>query len=262
METFSALLALCAGNSQVPVNSPHKGQWRGALMFSLICARIIDWVNNREAGDLRRHRGHYHVSVMEIRIKIPNFSFMEMHFKMSSATWRPFCLGFNVLRHSGRFWKFLLCHIVLKEINRIARYVGSGCGIPLRWRHNERDIVSNHQPRECLLSRLIWRRSKKTSKLCVIGLCAGNSPGPVNSTRKGPVTRKMFPFDDVIMLWSNHAFHATSWHRSTFRMLTTSQSVFPLPHIKAPHIRDPIIDQKYRTRAQLHVCASWMPNFF
>ena len=64
METFSALLALCAGNSPVPVNSPHKGQWRGALMFSLICVRINDWVNNREAGDVRRHRGHYDVSVM------------------------------------------------------------------------------------------------------------------------------------------------------------------------------------------------------
>ena len=64
METFSALLALCVGNSPVPVNSPHKGQWRGALMFSLICARINDWVNNREAGDLRRHRGHYDVNVM------------------------------------------------------------------------------------------------------------------------------------------------------------------------------------------------------
>ena len=47
METFSALLALCAGNSPVPVNSPHKGQWRGALMFSLICPRLNDWVNNR-----------------------------------------------------------------------------------------------------------------------------------------------------------------------------------------------------------------------
>ena len=61
MESFSALLGLCAGNSPVPVNSPHKGHWRGALMFSLICARINDWVNNREAGDLRRHRGHYDV---------------------------------------------------------------------------------------------------------------------------------------------------------------------------------------------------------
>ena len=67
METFSASLALCAGNSPVPVNSPHKGQWRGALMFFLICAWINDWVNNREAGDLRRHRGHYDVSVMTWR---------------------------------------------------------------------------------------------------------------------------------------------------------------------------------------------------
>ena len=64
METFSALLALCAGNSPVPVNSPHKGQWRGALMFSLMCVRINDWVNNREAGDVRRHSGHYDVSVI------------------------------------------------------------------------------------------------------------------------------------------------------------------------------------------------------
>ena len=69
----------------------------------------------------------------------------------------------------------------------------------LLWRHNDRDSVSNHQPRGCLLSRLFRRRSKKTSKLRVTGLCVGNSPGPVNSPHKGPVTRKMFPFDDVIM---------------------------------------------------------------
>ena len=45
-------------------NFPHKGQWRGALMFSLICVWINDWVNNREAGDLRRYRAHYDVSAM------------------------------------------------------------------------------------------------------------------------------------------------------------------------------------------------------
>ena len=44
------------------VNSPHKGQWCGALMFSLICAWIYGWVNNREAGDLRCHRAHYDVT--------------------------------------------------------------------------------------------------------------------------------------------------------------------------------------------------------
>ena len=48
-----------------PLNSPHKGQWRGALLFSLICTWTNSWVNNREAGVLRRHRGHwYYVIVM------------------------------------------------------------------------------------------------------------------------------------------------------------------------------------------------------
>ena len=46
------------GIHRSPVNSPHKGQWRRALMFSLICVWINDWVNNREAGDLRRYRTH------------------------------------------------------------------------------------------------------------------------------------------------------------------------------------------------------------
>ena len=68
METFSALLALCAGIHRWPVNSPHKDQWRGALMFSLVFTWINGWVNNRQAGDLRRHRAQYDVIVMEIGI--------------------------------------------------------------------------------------------------------------------------------------------------------------------------------------------------
>ena len=50
----------------------------------------------------------------------------------------------------------------------------------LQWRHNGNDSISNHQPHDCLLNRLFRRRSKKTSKLRVSGLCAGNSPGPVS----------------------------------------------------------------------------------
>ena len=76
------------------------------------------------------------------------------------------------------------------------------------------DGVSNHQPHGCLRNRLFRRRSKKTSKLRVTGLCVVNSPGPVNSPHKGPVTRKMFPFDDVIMCklfcwWSENE---EPWH--------------------------------------------------
>ena len=52
------------GIHRSPVNSLHKGQWREALMFSLICVWINGWVNNREAGDLRRYRAHYDVTVM------------------------------------------------------------------------------------------------------------------------------------------------------------------------------------------------------
>ena len=52
------------GIHRSPVNSPHKGHWRVALMLSLICARINGWGNNREAGDLRRHRTHYNVILM------------------------------------------------------------------------------------------------------------------------------------------------------------------------------------------------------
>ena len=47
------------GIHRSPVNSSHKSRWRGALMFSLICAWINGWVNNREAGDLRHQRAHY-----------------------------------------------------------------------------------------------------------------------------------------------------------------------------------------------------------
>ena len=57
METFSALLAICA---------VHKGQWRGAVMFFFICTRMNGWINNGETGDLRRYRVHYDVIVMNI----------------------------------------------------------------------------------------------------------------------------------------------------------------------------------------------------
>ena len=60
---FPRFWPLVRGIHRSPVNSSHKDQWREALMFSLICAWINGWVNNGEAGDLRRHRAHYDVIV-------------------------------------------------------------------------------------------------------------------------------------------------------------------------------------------------------
>ena len=66
MQTFYALLAICADNSPVIGEFPDKGQWRGALMFYLICVWINGWINNGEAGDFSRHRAHYDVTLIGI----------------------------------------------------------------------------------------------------------------------------------------------------------------------------------------------------
>ena len=67
------------GIHRSPVISPHKGQWRGALVFSLICFWINGWVNNREAGDLRRYRAHYDVTVMPQRYFTGNGTWLPQY---------------------------------------------------------------------------------------------------------------------------------------------------------------------------------------
>ena len=68
----------------------------------------------------------------------------------------------------------------------------------LQWRHNGRDSVSNHQPHDCLLNGLFRRRSKKTSKLRVTGLCVGNSPGT------GEFPAQMASYAKNVSIWSRH----------------------------------------------------------
>ena len=76
-------------------------------------------------------------------------------------------------------------------------------------------------PHGCLLNRLFRHRSKKTSKLRITGLCVGNSPGPVNSPHKGLVTRKMFPFDDIIMICE------VLWHSPKGIFTGNNQDIYP-----------------------------------
>ena len=79
----------------------------------------------------------------------------------------------------------------------------------IQWRHNGRDGVSHHQPHDCLFRRLFRRRSTKISKFRVTDHCAGSSPVTGEFPHKWTLTRKMFPFDDVIMgaKDSNHYRH-------------------------------------------------------
>ena len=75
-----------------------------------------------------------------------------------------------------------------------------GVTIPLLWRHNGHDNVSNHQPHDWLLNRLFRRKSRKTSKLRVTGLCAGNSPG----IGEFPA-QKANNAENVFIWWRHHA---------------------------------------------------------
>ena len=126
METFSALLAIW-GIHRFPVNSPHKGQWRGALMFSLICVWINRWENNREAGDLRRYRAHYDVIVMHT-----SRSYWILH-KYSRS--RGACLvrrqANNIFLHKIKHifrWKSRVGSIVYTQVFR--RMNTSRAGVP------------------------------------------------------------------------------------------------------------------------------------
>ena len=80
--------------------------------------------------------------------------------------------------------------------------------IALQWRHNGSDSVSNHQPYHCLLNRLFRRRSKKTSKLRVTGLCAGNSP------ETGEFPAQMASNAENVFFWWRHHEEIHSWSHS------------------------------------------------
>ena len=84
--------------------------------------------------------------------------------------------------------------------------------ISLEWRHNGRDGVSNHQPHECLLNRLFRRRSKKTPKLRVTGLCEGNSP----VTGEFPA-QMASNAENASIWWRHHVMMMESWHGNSSR---------------------------------------------
>ena len=92
----------------------------------------------------------------------------------------------------------------------------------LRWRHNDHAGVSNHQPHGCLLNRLFRRKSKKTSKLRVTGLCAGNSPGT------GEFPAQMASYAENVSIWWRH--HGISrCHFTCIWNLIVKTMVFPIP---------------------------------
>ena len=89
----------------------------------------------------------------------------------------------------------------------------------LQWRHDERDGVSYHQPHHCLLNGLFKRRSKKTSKLRVTGLCAGNSPVT------GEFPAQMASNAESVSIWWRH-------HDSLFPVIAFFMQIYLCPCCK------------------------------
>ena len=120
----------------------------------------------------------------------------------------------------------------------------------LRWRHNERDSVSNHQPHDCLLNRLFRRRSKKTSKLRVTGLCVGNSPGT------GEFSAQMASYAENVSIWWRHhgdfywrfrLCSANSWITNTINTGEQIVAKEPLASVHIIHWKSMLFRSKSNT---------------
>ena len=239
MEAYSPLLAICAGNSPVPVNFPHKGQWRGALMFPLICTWINGWVNSREAGDLRRHSAHYDVIIM--------ISF-NAECGITCFSWFIIPTARDILLDIFLTWEFQVIYLIVVNPNSFTRSkpvpfififgISQSLNILcLNWnniyfvletfrnnlltasrsvtffylgvypqRYHYCDAIMTAMASQITCLPIVYSTvnsdadQRKHQSSAPLAFVRGIHRGPVNSPHKWPVTRKMFPFDYVIMI--------------------------------------------------------------
>ena len=192
METFFALLATCAGNSSVI----------GALTFSWICARINGWVNNGEAGDLEHHRAHYDATA----ISGVHCAF----YKKSSTT--LMC---------SRAWtgRYILQWVCLVDEN-----------------YHYDDVVIGAMASQITSLTIVYSTvysdagQRKHQSSASLAFVRGIHQSPVNAPHKWPVTRKMFPFHDVIMIhaFRFHEISSARRHRANNRFLKSPIAISEL----------------------------------
>ena len=183
METFPRYCPFVRGIHRSPVNSPHKGQRRGAFMFSLICI-INGWVNIGEAGDLRCHCTHCDVIVMEHvywhkvqqSIKWNQINWPEQEsLNNEFHCWCSICIAPQYYA-----WPSATHHYDAVIMGAMASQITSLTSVY--------SIIYSDADQ--------GKHQSSASPAFVWGIHRGS----VNSPHKWPVTRKMFPFDDVIMM--------------------------------------------------------------
>ena len=157
-------------------------------MFTLICARINGWVNNREADDLRRYRAHYDVIVMSVSWKVWHVSCRNMKKQMG---WL-----FSKLEQAKFFRKiWILISSVVCEV---------GARLMIRLLHYGdviMDVIASQITSLTIVYSIVYSDAdqRKHQSSASLAFVRGIHRGPVNSPQKWPVTRKMFPFHDIIM---------------------------------------------------------------
>ena len=177
--TFSTLLAICAGNSPVTGEFPaQRPVTRGFDAFfdlrliKRLCKQSWGWWYKTPSRPLWRHCNDVVTHWRPRRVN--DFGQYRLRW-WHVAWWHQPISGTNYVLSS---WSLIDAAVVLNQsINHCETHnKNRDLELPLMWRHDGRHGVSNHQPYDCLLNRLFRRKSKKTSKLRITGLCAGNSP--------------------------------------------------------------------------------------
>ena len=139
------------GIHRSPVNSPHNGQWRRALMFSLICARINGWVSIRESGDLRRYRAHYDVIVRFYFVLfcwslfyLSNVTLSQELEPMAAqlSMWKPGCHWLQdlqlrhiiIIMHSQVLPQYSVCKYTLGELTEWHQAIAGASAESVTWK--------------------------------------------------------------------------------------------------------------------------------
>ena len=208
METFPHYWPFVRGIHRSPVNSPHKGQWRGALIF-FICAWTNGWVNNRGAGDLRLHRAHHDVivlvcqwtfviilpcrnekgSIVEILLNgRKETAYIAQSLSFLLMTWWRDEPGHEPAWHGTNLQWITIAFLIRKWQIKV-------------WTKHR--VVRNLA---CLQIMLSWWRHQMETFSALLAICAGNSPVPGEFPTQRPVTRS---FDVSFYLRPNK--HSWCW---------------------------------------------------
>ena len=174
------------GNPPVTGEFTYKGQWHGALMFSLICAWTNDWANNRDASDLIRQCAHCDVTVM---VNLSLCFLLSTWIYSYIVVLNKKCTIFSIHEATLQMWTY----IYMRNLG-LMPFTHSNI-ITMK---SQRARLRFESPASPLFTRLFGRRSKKTSKLRVTGLCAGNSPGT------GEFPAQMASYAGNVSIWWRH----------------------------------------------------------